>query len=79
MVDFDLRRWVEYRLLHADAIRICEHHNVLISNENATAVQNAVHVARLAPFPSITQDGAELALLEVFLSLPGACPQCNQP
>lgn len=75
--NFDLRRWAENTLIRAGAARRCQRHMVLHVASTLKAAHNAVAVARLNQLPGISPDGAELAILEVYVGLPERCSQCS--
>lgn len=75
--EFDLRQWAEQTLVRAGAARQCPRHGVTISDGNEGAVKRAVAIGRMNHLPRISADGAELALLETYISLNDSCPKCR--
>lgn len=75
--EFDLRQWAEQTLARAGAARQCPHHGLTFSEPNDGAVRRAIAVGRMNHLPGISADGAELALLETYLSLNDRCPACH--
>lgn len=75
--EFDLRQWAEQTLVRAGAARRCPHHQLTFSEGNEGAVKRAVAVGRMNHLPKISADGAELALLETYISLCDSCQKCR--
>lgn len=74
---FDLRGWAEGTLIRAGAARRCPKHNLLHAASTLKEAHKAIAVARLNHLPGITADGAELAVLEVYVTLPDHCERCE--
>ena len=75
--NFDLRSWAENTLLRAGAAKRCPKHKVLHASSSLKAAHGAIAVARLNRLPGISADGAELAILEVYVNLPDHCELCT--
>lgn len=76
-LNFDLRGWAEATLIRSGAARRCSKHDLLYAASTLQAAHKAVAVARLNRLPGITADGAELAVLEVYVNLPDHCDRCT--
>lgn len=74
---FDLRSWAEETLIRGGAARRCPAHRTLHAAADLAAAHSTIAVARLNRLPEISADGAELAILEVYVSLPDHCEQCT--
>lgn len=77
ILDTDIRQWSLKHLVHNGAATVCPDHGFITVVENIPAVHQAVSAARQHPLPGISADGAELAILETYLSLPEHCPVCK--
>jgi hypothetical protein len=74
----DIREWAQRALVEAKAAFICYEHGFIVATTNVPAVNGCVASVRAHPLRGISQDGAELAVLQVYLSLPESCPGCDQ-
>ena len=74
---FDLRNWAEEALIRGGAARRCPAHRTLHAASDLAAAHSTVAVARLNRLPGISADGAELAVLEVYVDLPDHCDRCT--
>lgn len=73
-----VEEWSQRLLIQVAAAHVCEQHGYIFATENVSAVHEAVRFARVAPFSSLSSDGAELTVLETYLSLPETCSQCDR-
>ena len=75
--EFDLRKWAEETLIRGGAARRCPKHDTIHATSTLKAAHYSVAIARLNRLPGISADGAELAVLEVYVALPERCERCG--
>lgn len=68
--------WAQEALVRAGAAYRCDTHGAAQSTRDDAAVRRAVIIGRLNPFEDLSPNGAELALLETYLSLSLKCSDC---
>ena len=74
----DILEWSHRHLVLTGAAEVCRLHGLITATENVGAVNRAVSIGRKHPLSTISPDGAELAILHTYLSLPDTSEMCER-
>lgn len=78
MREFDLPTWAARTLVRAGAAMLCDRHQTIFASPGGLAINSAIIAARLNRIAGLSADGAELAVLEVYLKLAPSCIVCSE-
>jgi hypothetical protein len=71
-----LQEWAERELVRNEAASVCYKHGLILARPSPRSVWATVAAARRRPPEGMSQNGAELTILEKYMALPGRCLLC---